>query len=695
MAAETAAPASGASDQVSDVIVTAQRRDEKLQTVPVTVEAFPASVLAVKGVTTVADLGTVTPGLEFSSIVGYAIPYLRGVGTTSTGPGFENPIAMYVDGVYYAAQGGALLSLNNIEAIEVDKGPQGTLFGRNATGGAIQIRTKTPSDVFGGMISGGYGNYNTTHGDLYVTGGLVKNLAADLAIDYSDQGQGYGRNLTLGKDIDKNNDFSARSKLFYTPTDRTEVTVIGDYSITRGVPALLPAPGTTPLGSRPPATNPRDGYGLTQPFSVVAQWGLSATVKQDLNFAQLVSITAYRDTKYHARFDNMLTDDPKANFFVDTTEPHKQVTQEFQLLSKTPGPLSWVAGAYGFWEQASYNQPTLIGGGSLHLPLPIVQSPDTQGLSGAGFGQATYEITPTTKLTGGLRYTIERRELDSHQVIDLITTKLMFSSNISKTYDKLTWRFALSQDFTKDVMGYVSYNRGFKSGGFNTSTYPPVEFQPESIDSYEAGVKSEWLDRRLRLNLAGFFYDYSNIQTTSYPNGSLIVTNGGSAHIYGADLDAEYVVTPEFHLSGGLEALDAKFQQFNQAPISSVKAGGGTSFVVGSAAGKYLPKAPKLTFNVSGDYSKTVSFGKLIADITYSYNDGFFGDPDNRLSQPAYSLVNGTIGVEALPNGWSVKLWGKNLLDSRYAVTLAAQSQGDYIQYADPRTYGVTVAKKF
>ena len=281
-------------------------------------------------------------------------------------------------------------------------------------------------------------------------------------------------------------------------------------------------------------------------------------------------------------------------------------------------------------------------------------------------------------------------------MVDIIVDQFVSTSNATKTFNKLTWRLSADHDFSPAVLGYASYNRGFKSGGFNTGTFDPVQaFKPEQIDAYEAGLKTELADRRVRLNLAGFFYDYKNIQTTSYPNGALLVANGGKARIYGIDLDGQVLVARGFTLSGGLEALHAKFKRFDDAPISSPAPGGGTVLVDGSAAGNYLPRAPKLSFNVAADYSREISIGKLSADLSYSYDDGFFGDPDNRLRQDAYGLINASLGLQTLRGGLGVKLWGKNLTNKDYAVTLAAQSQGDYVQYGAPRTYGFTVSKTF
>lgn len=686
-----------ADSELSEITVTAQRRSENLQRVPVTVDAFGAASLESNGVESLTELGTVEPGLIFSTVAGYALPYLRGVGTAATGPGFENPIAINVDGVYYAAQAGSILSLNNIESIEVDKGPQGTLFGRNATGGAIQITTKTPSQEFGGSISAGYGNYNTTTGDFYVTGPISSNVAADLAVDISHQGTGYGTILDNGQPLERNRDYAARSKWLLTPTADTRITIIGDYSETQTIPALLPAPGTLPLGGPPPASNPRDAYGIGEPFANVRQWGLSVTASQQLSFGKVESITAYRDTYFHSYFDNTLTDNQALSFWIDIPEPHKQASEELHLLSKESDTFNWIVGAYYFFERSGFGVPTYVGGGLIG-PSPVVLASDLTTDAMAAFAQGTYKVADGTHLTLGFRENDEKRYISTAQWLQDLTTgaKLGFASATgSQTYTSPTWRLILDHDFSSDFMAYASYNRGFKSGGFNSGTFPASTFKPEKLDAYELGLKSQFLDRRLRLNLAGFYYNYSDIQTGSYPNGVLVVVNGAKAHIYGLDLDAEFAVTQGLRISGGLEALHATYAQFDNAPLTLPAPGGGTIYTTGSATGNDLPKAPPVTFNIGANYTRDLSFARFKADVIYSFNDGWYSDPDNRLRQPSYSLVNASAGLETLSSGLEVRFWGKNLLNKLYAETLAAQSPSDFVQWAPPRTYGFTVTKKF
>jgi len=214
-------------DEVQEIIVTAQRRKERLQDVPIVVSAFAGDQLEAAGVQSTLDLAAVTPGLEFGTQAAYGQPFLRGVGTVANGPGVESPVALYVDGIYYGAMIGSVLTLNNIEQVEVLKGPQGTLFGRNATGGLIQITTKDPTQKFGGYVDAGYGSYNTATGDLYVSGGATHSVAADLSVHYQDQGTGFGRNAFTNSEVNKTKDLSVRSKWVFTPSDATSIKLQG------------------------------------------------------------------------------------------------------------------------------------------------------------------------------------------------------------------------------------------------------------------------------------------------------------------------------------------------------------------------------------------------------------------------------------------------------------------------------------
>ena len=680
-------------DQVQEIVVTANRREENIQKVPIAISAFDGAALARSGISNASDLGTLVPGLVYTSIVGYASPYLRGIGSSATGPGKENPIATYVDGVYLAAQSSAMLSLSNIAGIEVDKGPQGTLFGRNATGGAIQINTLTPSDTPSLTTSLGYGNYDTVEAKLYATTGLAPNLAGDVAVVYFNQGDGYGKNLANGMDVDKTRDYVIRSKLQWLAGDATTITLAGDYGRTDGIPTLAPAPGTIPQFNPPLAPNPRDVYGRPQPYLHIERWGIAGTIEQDLGAASLTSITAYRSTHYDSLFDSTLTAEPGTTFLVAGPEPYKQFSQEFRLTSDDNDRLDWVLGAYYFQERSGYLIPILIGGESLEavgFPGGILSAQDRKTKSAAAFGQGTYAITDATKMTLGLRYTYEKRT--NHYVESYPDAGFDgFEARGKVSFNNVSWRAALSHDFTSRVMGYLSYNRGFKSGLYNTVD----AVKPERLDAFEAGLKSALFDSRIRLNLAGFYYLYKNIQASSYPGGQLVLTNGPKATLYGLDGDLEFVVSRDLRLSGGFELLHSNYDLFEDAPISSPVPGGGTVYNAGSAQGNSLARAPKLSANIAVDYSHVFGATKIATNVTYSYNDGWYAEADNRLRQAAYNLLNASLKVGTEDDRFAVKFWGRNLFNEDYAVALGAQTNGDFIQWAQPRTYGATMMTKF
>ena len=686
---------------LEEVVVTAQKRPEKLQDVPITINAFDAATLDREGITSVADLGLVVPGLVYTDVVGYGLPYLRGVGTSATGPGFENPVATYVDGVYYASQVGALVSLNNVASVEVDKGPQGTLFGRNATGGAIQVHTLDPSDHFGGVGELGYGNYNTQEGQLYVTGPLASNLSANLALSYRDQRDGYGRNLFNGDDLDRFENGTIRGKLKYTPSDATTIILTGDMERGSGVPTVYPAPGTIPQFGPPIPANPRDEYGSPQPFSHTAQGGVALSVEQKIGSLTLTNLAAFRHTIFDAEFDSTLTALPGTTFILQGDEPHSQASEELSLASAPGSTFEWIVGTYLYWEHAGNGEATLIAGDSFTtfgVPGGLTQAPNDYTYSAALYGQTTYHFSSATSATLGLRYTDEYKDDQFVQVTPAFDSTEIFKDHINFTDP--SWRLALQHDFSADMMTYGSYSRGFKSGGYNDGT----PYFPEKLDAYEVGLKTKTLQDTLRVNAAAFYYKYQDIQTVSYPDGSLIIGNGAGARIYGLDVDGSWAATHELRFSASAEYLFSKFTSFPNGacsvPIPSQVVDGfqfgyGTAYESCDNTGRRVPKTPDVTLSTAVDYSRDLAFGKFAANVDYSYNSGYYGEADNRLHQPSYGVLGAFVSLATPDDRLRVRFWGKNLTNKLYSTFLASESNGDNVQWAPPRTYGVTVTKKF
>ncbi|WP_331158088.1 TonB-dependent receptor [Steroidobacter sp.] len=697
-AADTSSPSSSASGEgelhgvLEDVVVTAQRRSERLQDVPIAVTALSGEALASKGLASTFDIVATTPGLTFVQAGGSAAPRIRGVGSSAAQGGNENAVATYVDGVYYVAPYGTIFSLNNIEQIAVLKGPQGTLFGRNATGGLIQVTTRDPEQDFGAEVSASYGNRNTRGGSLYVTGGLTDQVAADLAVYYDDQMDGFGKNLFNGQDVNKSKNVNVRSKLKWDLGDDTTVKLSGDYGTRDTGLDRRPLYGSLPSTGVPFTGGPHDVNSNVQPFFKNRQYGGSLEVVHHFDAFDLIGISAYRYSRSHLEFD-VEGLPQKIIDALDIGKDH-QFSQEIQLVSTAPGPFSWQIGGYYFRYKGGYDRVVI------DLP-PATQDFQsyTRARSPAIYGQATYEFVSDTSLTLGLRYTSEDRYQDTSGTLFMKATNTLITQ--PPLHDKITasrptWRIALDHNLNPDTLVYASYNRGFKSGGFNTGIYFPalVPFAPESLDAYEIGIKSDSFDRRVRINASGYYYDYSNIQLVSYFGGQVTIRNAAQAGIYGLDADITVKPVDRLTLTAGVSYIHDRLGTYTNAQVSTPLPAGGNAITQGIATGNKLPSTPDWTLDVGADYVIPLMKGEITASAHYFHSDGWFAEPDNRLKQPAYDTLNASVKWDLL-NGLSLSAWGKNLTDELYAVTLQTQSQADILVAAPGRSYGITVAYKY
>lgn len=712
--------AAGHAVELAEVIVTTNRYSQNMQNVPVSVVAVTADQVQRQGVGGTPDLAAVIPGLTMSNGNAGLQIHLRGIGTSSISTGQENSVATYIDGVYVASMNAAILQFNSISQIEVDKGPQGTLFGRNATGGVIEIKTKDPTQAPGGDFSVGYGNYQTVSTNGYITGGIASNLAADLALYYSDQAQGFGRNLLNGADVEQHSDIAARSKWLFTPTDvdrlvlvmdfeRSNNTVLGSYHALPGYPTNW-GPGAPPFGQ--PYLFPGGPWDVSYPsvpdFSM-RQGGLALTYDRDWDAVHLTNISAYRRSDTISSWNAQPIPVAAEPVYWDNKE--QSITEELRLSAPAGSKIGWVAGVFYLNDYAKYDPFTISGLYAAPAPLSsITFLSDEKADSKAVFGQATIPMgfLADTNLTAGLRYTSERRKITGETLIDFLPPIPELVSGItdaSKTFSKVTWRWALDHRFSDSVLGYVSYNRGFKSGVYNTipaggPDAKPVS--PEVLDAYELGVKTDLLDRRLRLNAAAFFYDYSQIQVTVFTPTSAVLENGAKAQVYGLDFDFEAQLTSNLRITGGAVLLNDKFTSFPLAQYlvpQSLAAGGGNLSVGHPADGNELNYTPKYTGNVGLDYLVPLgSSGNLDFNVTYAYSSGWFAGPDNILRSPISNLVNAQATWQLPDTRTSVQVWAKNLANEAVPMQLVAGANpGGYNQgsYNPPRTYGLTLRYRF
>ena len=728
-AADASPPPADNNLGIDEIIVTAQRRKEPLQDVPIAVSAHTAVQLQATGVTNTLELAEITPGLTFTYTAGNTEVRIRGVGTTSFGPGIENPSAVYIDGVYIASTAGALFNLANIDRVEVLKGPQGTLFGRNATGGLVQIITPDPVFETQGMARLSYGNYQTGAGDVYLTGGLTDKIAADISVHYSGQGEGWGTNVNTGADVNRlDNDTIVRSKVLFQPTDAMKFVLAGDYSYSDGSSALTLQlkPGAANQGVFEQVFGPinHGGYydetDAHNPYGKMQSYGTSLSGMFDLGATEFKSITAFRQSSFSEDFD--LTRVPEDVLFFDGTGKWQQISQEFQLSSAAPGPLQWTLGTYYFYSNDGWN-PYNVDFGPAGAPLLVAPAFSSALLnyddgqktnSIAGYAQATYEILPQTHLTLGGRYTSETRSLYGTQefigyaganAVPLVSPGTPFGVGIPSSLheDNFSYRVALDHKITSDILAYVSFNTGFKSGGYNLTVAGNPPFKSEDLRAWEVGLKTELFDRRVRMNLAAYSYEYQNIQVNNFVATSEYISNGAAAKMRGIDADFEARATEKLTFNAGVAYVHDRFTSYPDADYNYVVSGCNYSnpspdrVCQASAAGNELPGTPTFTASFGPTFETPLGSGKLGMSGNYFHSSGFYGTTDNdpRIRQAPYNLVNASLYWEPKTGGPRITLYGRNLFDKQYALNYFISSGEVTYQAAPPRIYGISVEQKF
>ncbi|HEY4211152.1 MAG TPA: TonB-dependent receptor [Steroidobacteraceae bacterium] len=707
LAAEPAADAGGV-DQLTEVTVTAQRFAQNLQRVPIVVDTISGEQAIAQGTTNFQGLVAALPNVSFTTGFNATNTYIRGVGDNSASPNNQPSTAVYVDGVYYAqAQALTTFNFNNIERIEVLKGPQGTLFGRNATAGVIQVITPDPKHDVSGKVEGGYGNYATYQANGYLTGGITDKLAADVSLQWIKQNDGFGVDVNTGTPTYRQQAFAVRSKWLYEPTDTTKVRFVYDYEafLSGGTPDQY-APESVGYG---PTTNPKAAYdhqadpGFYNVYGADAynnnwQWGGALTIDQDIGSAlHLTSITSYRQDAGSQALNSAVSAPnypATLNYITQRFDGH-YVTQELHLTNRNPDKLTWQLGAFYYGDQVFGADPRFAVGSLVAGGFQQIRGSENTA-SGAVFAEATEEIFDQTRVTAGVRWTTETiKSFTSTQNAAGAFTAGPYSGPAYNQKDHpLTYRIALDHNFTSDFMAYASYNRGFKTGGYNLLSPGSAPYYGEHVNAYELGLKSEWFDHRVRFNVSGFYYDYTDMQVTIILGGNQLFTNAGNSRIKGIDASLDWAATQHVTLSAGLGLLNGVYTDY---PGARGYTPWGTAINIANAKGADVPYAPRSSYNVSAVYHDLATpIGTFDATAQFSHTSKSYATPDMGLARPAYSMLGGTIKWSPpTDNSWAVKVWGKNLTGAKYYTFSAESATGWYVAYGPPRTYGVTVEKDF
>lgn len=688
------------------VVVTAQKRDQDIQEVPIAVTALGGEALQDAHVTTVMDLNALAPSLQVKTDDNAANPkiFIRGIGLNDFNPNTASAVAIYSDGVYIGSPLAQMGQFFDLERVEVLRGPQGTLYGRNTTGGAINLISRKPSDAFEAMASMEYGSYNSLALEGAVGGPITPELAYRASATYLTN-DGYALNRLTGNRGNDTNRGAARLQLAWNPSDAFDALFQLRYGKTDG--GSIWAYNRSLLPATPQATGP-DGFCLPAYYTSgdctdlagyantstnlyqgdyhlegkdrVETYGASATLTWDLGAMSLISVTGYdhADRDDHEDTDAGPTDILTARYRAQQWA----ASEELRLQSNGDNQLNWVAGAYfahddlksnsyyDVFRVANSGDPlTDLPAGIGVFSWPFAQKTDSYAV----FGQIDYKFTDRLTSTLGLRYSSDDKAFryDSLYASDIggPTTPIVFDDGVnppvvvaadaSKSFNSVSGKLGLQYRLTDDVNLYGGYNRGYKSGGFfGGQTTDPSSLRPyedEVVDAYEAGLKSQWFDGMVTANFAAFFYDYQNLQVYTLvvdPTTQLTVqnfTNASNAEVKG--LEAELTASPieGLELSLGASFLDATYQDFQSQ---------GDDY-----SGNTLPNAPETSLNGSARYEWEFFGGIAEAQADVAYRSKVYYDTRNveRLSDGDRTFVNLRFGWKPAQGGMEFGVYGRNV----------------------------------
>ena len=706
LAVATALPLQAARAQEGDdaalqeIVVTAQKRSENLQDTPVAVAALTGEALEQLNLVNVASIATQSPSLAYSEAGGEAQIYVRGIGSNIFSIGVDQSVATHIDGVYVGRANMGLTQFLDVERVEILRGPQGTLYGRNATGGAINVISRQPTDTLEGQASLLLGSFDRREARAAISGPLGGGWSARLAVRGA-KDDGYTEDLDpRGSNKIDDTDLKAVRGTLRWKGEALTATFAADYSeFSNGNTSIFPI----------------DDVGLAQSFGAVAtgdihktrnntpsfhDWqtgGVTATLDWKLNDAlTLTSVTGYRewDSDFLFNTDGTEIEVTRSTFVYSSS----QVSEELRLAGEHDWG-NWLVGAY-YLDEDKFGGLGLVRAG---FTPPTVQAArsfdflaDGSGQASALFGQATYRLGAQWSATAGVRYSEEKKDDLLTSVTLLPDTELLglFSPrpipaataagtrNVSRKWTAWTPKFGLEWRPAEGQLYYLSYSKGFKSGGFNDLSVINPPFDPEYGKSFELGAKTEWLDRRLRLNASAFHYDYTDLQVSVFASlgnvTTTFTTNAAEATVQGLELELQAKPARNLELAAALSYLDATYDSFvtpygtctvaNAALDARCVGRAGLPRLI-DASGKRLNNAPEWKGTLSAGYGIDLASGARVSLFAQlSYQDRVFFLPANTdvMSQDAYSLLDARVAYTSANGALELALFGKNLGDEEY-----------------------------
>lgn len=760
---DTGGPAATDDKPTDDILVTARRRTERSQDVPIAINAFGAAQIESTRTYNLRDLQQLTPSLVVTNTNPRNTSInIRGLGNNVAvyNDGLEPAVGVYLDGVYLARPGQTVFDLADLDRIEVLRGPQGTLFGKNTSAGAVVVSTKQPTFDFesGGDVT--LGNYDFRQLHAYVSGPLTDTLAARLFVSKTDR-DGFTRNRFDGRYGQSFHDLNLRGQLLYKPTDRLTLRVIGDWgrqsSFTAGT-ILLGAIRTYDNGTNF-ANNyydraarlgytpvPADARFRTtdvdaNPRYRMNQHGINVTTDWDLGAATLTSVTAYRAWNWYPHNDGDSTSlDAGTDFHQSNNQ--RQVSQELRVASNGDRRVDYVAGLYYLYQSIEAEAVNLYGrrAADWFLPPTTNAAVGAAALNGynvvshsrpvtdsyAAFAQTIWHVVPDVDLTTGLRYTYETKTgyfdqgATGASLAGLTAAQQMAAQTIRSRYGvanyyeadtragRLSGQATLSWKVAPPLLAYATYARGNKFGGLNLANITttgqfaanPV-IRPETIDSYEAGAKTTWAGGRVTANLAAFWTDVKDYQTTIVDidrNGVSFFTNAAKVRTRGFEADLRAAPTRWLTLYGSGTYDDARYVSYANSPCPIEI----TGQAICDLSGRRLPGVSKWAASAGGEVRAPLGSNSgheaevyLGSDYIYRSNTNTTASLSRYSTIPAYDLVNIRFGIRSLDGMFDIQFWGRNITDEMYFLSRGAANTGAITgTLGDPRTYGITLRTK-
>ena len=748
--------------QLPEITVTARLRSEDVQSVPVAISVVGGELIDRSYTVNTQQLTLLVPTLNYSSANPRNTAFtIRGLGSSvvavsQANDGLEPGVGFYVDQVYHARPATAAFDFTDIDRVEVLRGPQGTLFGKNTTAGAISISTRVPSFTPEAMQEVSYGEDNFLRVKASGSGPLIADKLAFRVSGLMTRRDGVIDNVNSGRDHNGIGNQAVRGQLLFRPSEAFQLRLTADYTnfesncctqVYLRVGESLRAPGrqypalAAGQGYAPPSLNPYDRLtDIDADLGVdTNEGGVSAIADWDFDGATLTSVTAWRFWNWDAANDRDYTGLP-IQITQHIPSRQDQYSQELRIASNGDSRLSYVAGLY-YFRQVISGRPISIYGplaaywligpttraNATPVPGNLLDGYGQDGAtrfatnSYAAFGELNYRLTDRLTLTGGLRYTYERKngqystfnfgglQTDSTALNNAKLSILRAQSYAARDRDgSLSGRANIAYQLTDDILGYASYARGFKSGGINMSGLPldsqnqPVlgtaVVNPERNTTYEAGIKSRLFDRRLTLNLAGFYTQVQDFQATIVDSTQTVALRGYLSNIpevtvKGIEADAVAQIGANLSLRGSVAYADGEYSDYPAGPCPLERQGSATTAC--DLTGRRLSGLPRWSESVGADYTLPIGPGAFILHADSSWRSGYNGDPSlSRFTYiKGYNLTNASIGYRS-DHGWEVALFARNLFAENYIQNLTIQAGNSGLILgtpSDPRMFGITL----